>query len=59
MLVCYLYLFFGEVSSQVFGEFFIRLFLCTLSFDKSLYILDIGPVSLILSPNLKLVFSFS
>lgn len=58
--ICYPYIFFGGVSGQVSCPFFSRSFaFMLLSFEKSLYILDVGPLLLIFSPQLWLVFSFS
>ena len=35
MLICHLYIYFGEVSVKVFGPFLIRLFVLSLSFKYS------------------------
>lgn len=59
--ICYPYIFFGGVSGQVSCPFFLLgcFVFILLSFEKSLYILDVGPLLLIFSPQLKFVFSFS
>ena len=46
MLICHLYISFGEMSVKVFGPFLFRFFVFLLSrFKISLYILDNSPLS--------------
>ena len=46
MLICHLYIFFGEVFVKVFSRFLIGLFVfLLLSFKSSLFILENGPLS--------------
>ena len=64
MLICRLYIFFGEVSIKVFGSFLIGLVVCLLlNFRSSLYILDNGPLSVVFcnffSSSLWFVLLFS
>lgn len=62
MLFCYRYIFFGELSVQIFGPFFIELFVYLLlfyeiSFTFSIPVLCQICVSQISSPSLWLTFS--
>ena len=45
MLICHLYIFFGEMSVKAFGPFFNMVVFLLLSFKSSLYILDNNPFS--------------
>ena len=70
MLICHLYIFFGEVSVRSLAKFLIGLFVVLLSLKSSWYILDTSPSPdmffckyfLLPTPRpcgLGLVFSFS
>lgn len=52
MLILHLQILFGEVSTKVFGQVFIRLCIFLLSFKSSLYVLGNSPLPDVSSANI-------